>query len=120
MLTGQMRVNTRYTTTLPSRMPIVRSRASVRSKPGPAPWITHRKNANATWKPAYAMRGDPNATHADSHAPTKTSAISSPIDDSDGTTNTSAAVPISAPTMQPAMRSVSFSTVSAVEPSDTM
>ncbi|EDT42094.1 hypothetical protein BamMEX5DRAFT_2095 [Burkholderia ambifaria MEX-5] len=76
MLTGQMRVNTRYTTTLPSRMPIVRSRAIVRSKPGPAPWITHRKNANAIWKPAYPMRGEPNATHADSHAPANTSAIS--------------------------------------------
>lgn len=120
MLTGHTRVNTRYTTTLPSRMPIVRSRASVRSKAGLAPCSTHRKNANAIWKPAYAMRGDPNAIHAAADAPANASAINWPIDDSDGTTNTIAAVPISAPTRQPAIRSVSFSTVSAVVPSDTM
>ena len=60
---------------------------------GPAPWITHRKNANAIWKPAYAMRGEPNATHAASHPPANTSAIRCPTDDSDGTTKTSAAVP---------------------------
>ncbi|KAG0937897.1 hypothetical protein G6F31_015532 [Rhizopus arrhizus] len=37
MLTGQTRVNIRYTTALPSRMPMVRSRAMVKSKPGPGP-----------------------------------------------------------------------------------
>ena len=117
MLTGQMRVNTRYDDVAEQDA----DRAIARDRQveaGAGAWITHRKNANAIWKPAYAMRGEPNATHAASHPPANTSAIRCPTDDSDGTKTKSAAVPSSAPTMQP--RSVSFSTVSAVEPSDTM
>jgi len=47
-------------------------------------------------------------------------AIKEPIEVSDGTRKTIAAMPAPAPTRQPRIRSVSFSTVSAVVPSETI
>ena len=66
------------------------------------------------------MRGEPKAIHADSNAPRNTTPINPTTEVIAGITNTTAAVPRSAPARHPAMRSVIFSTVSAVVPSDTM
>jgi hypothetical protein len=47
-----MRDETTYMTSMPKRIPMTRSRATTRSNAGPASWTTHKRYANAIWKPA--------------------------------------------------------------------